>query len=328
MLLRAVESGNAPTFKALLERGELVGDCVSSFPSVTPVCTSEITTGVRPDQHLIPGMNWYHRAEGRYVEYGSSFEATRTFGLFRSLYDTVYNLNMGHLNHETPNRLRAPRRRRLPHRLHAVSDLPRPDPPRGRARGAAQGGGQRGEVPPRGVGAGRALLRRALLVAKGRLQADARPPEHPRRLLRLRRPRPGRARPLRLPPLLPARQRLRLPPRRARGDRALDRDRRRRDARAGRGPRRDGPLPRAERGDRRRRPRAERRHRSAGARDGPRRALERAAARTRRSARRRSSPSGRAGAAPGSGSCARVAAARRSPVASAAGSSATSRASS
>ncbi|MEO7197650.1 MAG: alkaline phosphatase family protein [Solirubrobacterales bacterium] len=101
MLLRTVEAGDAPTFKKLLERGELVPDCASSFPSVTPVCTSEITTGVRPDRHMIPGMNWYHRAEERYVEYGSSFEATRAFGLFRSLYDTVYNLNMGHLNHET-----------------------------------------------------------------------------------------------------------------------------------------------------------------------------------------------------------------------------------
>jgi len=101
MLLRTVAAGDAPTFKRLLERGEHVPDCVSSFPSVTPVCTSEITTGVRPDRHLIPGMNWYHRTEQRYVEYGSSFEATRAFGLFRSLYDTVYNLNMGHLNHET-----------------------------------------------------------------------------------------------------------------------------------------------------------------------------------------------------------------------------------
>ena len=102
MLLRTVEAGDAPTFKKLIDRGELVGDCVSSFPSVTPVCTSEITTGVRPDRHLIPGMNWYRRSEQRYVEYGSSFEATRAFGLFRSLYDTVYNLNMGHLNYETP----------------------------------------------------------------------------------------------------------------------------------------------------------------------------------------------------------------------------------
>jgi len=102
MLLKTVRAGEAPTFRKLIDRGELVGDCVSSFPSVTPVCTSEITTGERPDRHLIPGMNWYHRTERRYVEYGSSFEATRAFGLFRSLYDTVYNLNMGHLNFETP----------------------------------------------------------------------------------------------------------------------------------------------------------------------------------------------------------------------------------
>ncbi|MFN8111914.1 MAG: alkaline phosphatase family protein [Solirubrobacterales bacterium] len=102
MLLQTIAAGDAPTFKKLVDRGELVGDCVSSFPSVTPVCTSEISTGERPDRHLIPGMNWYRRSEQRYVEYGSSFEATRAFGLFRALYDTVYNLNMGHLNYETP----------------------------------------------------------------------------------------------------------------------------------------------------------------------------------------------------------------------------------
>ena len=100
MLRRASAEGLAPTFSALLERGELIEDCVSAFPSVTPVCCSEIVTGEAADRHWISGMNWYHRAEGRYVEYGSSFEATRTFGLFRSLYDTVYNMNMSHLSHE------------------------------------------------------------------------------------------------------------------------------------------------------------------------------------------------------------------------------------
>ena len=99
-LQRAVAGGVAPTFASLLERGTLVEDCVASFPSVTPVCTSEITTGEGPDRHWISGMNWYHRAERRYVEYGSSFEATRAFGLFRSLYDTVYNMNLAHLSDE------------------------------------------------------------------------------------------------------------------------------------------------------------------------------------------------------------------------------------
>jgi type I phosphodiesterase/nucleotide pyrophosphatase len=100
MLLHAVAEDLAPNFAALLERGTLIGDCVSAFPSVTPVACSDIATGVGPDRHHISGMNWYHRTEHRYVEYGSSLEATRAFGLFRTLYDTVYNLNMAHLSHE------------------------------------------------------------------------------------------------------------------------------------------------------------------------------------------------------------------------------------
>jgi hypothetical protein len=46
-------------------------------------------------------MNWYHRGEGRYVEYGTSFGASRTFGIRRSLIDTVYNMNGEHLSVDT-----------------------------------------------------------------------------------------------------------------------------------------------------------------------------------------------------------------------------------
>ena len=100
MLERAVEEGRAPTFGALLERGVLVGDCVSSFPSVTPVACAEMVTGVAADRHWISGMNWFHRLERRYVEYGSSLEATRAVGVFRALYDLVYNMNLAHLSPE------------------------------------------------------------------------------------------------------------------------------------------------------------------------------------------------------------------------------------
>jgi predicted AlkP superfamily pyrophosphatase or phosphodiesterase len=100
MLERAVAEGRAPTFGALIERGVLIPDCVSSFPSVTPVASAEIATGVAADRHWISGMNWYHRLERRYVEYGSSFEASRAFGVFRALYDLVYNMNLGHLSPE------------------------------------------------------------------------------------------------------------------------------------------------------------------------------------------------------------------------------------
>jgi predicted AlkP superfamily pyrophosphatase or phosphodiesterase len=98
MLERAIEHGRAPVLEALMRRGTYVRDCVSSFPSVTPVAAASIATGLGPADHHIPAMNWYHRGEERYVEYGSSFEASRAFGVVRSLQDTVYNMNMAHLN--------------------------------------------------------------------------------------------------------------------------------------------------------------------------------------------------------------------------------------
>ncbi len=83
-----------------MENGTYVDDCVSTFPSITPVAASAIATGLGPADHLVPSMNWYHRGEERYVEYGSSFAATRAFGIFRSLTDTVYNMNLAHLTQE------------------------------------------------------------------------------------------------------------------------------------------------------------------------------------------------------------------------------------
>jgi hypothetical protein len=97
MLDLAIEEGRAPALSALRDRGTYIRDCLSTFPSVTPVASAAIATGCGPGEHHIPSMNWYHRGEERYIEYGSSFLATRAFGVVRSLYDTVYNMNMAHL---------------------------------------------------------------------------------------------------------------------------------------------------------------------------------------------------------------------------------------
>ena len=99
-LERAVAAGRAPTLAGLMERGLWVGDCISAFPSLTPVAAATIATGAGPDRHGIPSTNWYSRGEERYVEYGSSFGSSQAFGFVRQLYDTVYNLNMAHLNRE------------------------------------------------------------------------------------------------------------------------------------------------------------------------------------------------------------------------------------
>ena len=100
MLERAIALGRAPALAQVLERGSYVDDCVAAFPSVTPVCAATITTGVGPDRHWIPSMNWYDREEQRYVEYGSSFSASRQFGVLRSLTDTIYRMNAEHLSPE------------------------------------------------------------------------------------------------------------------------------------------------------------------------------------------------------------------------------------
>ncbi len=100
MLERAIAAGRAPAMATVRDRGVYVDDCVAAFPSVTPVCAATITTGVGPDEHGIPSMNWYHRDEARYVEYGSSFSASRQFGVLRSLTDTVYRMNSEHLSHD------------------------------------------------------------------------------------------------------------------------------------------------------------------------------------------------------------------------------------
>ena len=68
------------------------------------MCAASIATGVGPDEHEIPSMNWYHRGEGRYVEYGTSFKASQTFGFKRSLTDTIYNMNLEHLSRERARR--------------------------------------------------------------------------------------------------------------------------------------------------------------------------------------------------------------------------------
>ena len=102
MLERAVAEGRAPLFGEILRRGTTCSDCVSVFPSVTPAAAASITTGTLPDAHGVPSISWYHRGEGRYVDYGSSSATVRTFGVLRTITDTVYNMNFDHLSRRTP----------------------------------------------------------------------------------------------------------------------------------------------------------------------------------------------------------------------------------
>ena len=98
LLDRALEAGRAPTIAALIDAGSRTDACVSTFPSLTPVCLSAIVTGEHPVGSRIPGMTWYHRGEGRFVEYGSSFAATLAEGTRQMVDDILVNLNLLHLS--------------------------------------------------------------------------------------------------------------------------------------------------------------------------------------------------------------------------------------
>jgi hypothetical protein len=95
----AVDSRRTPALAYLAEHGAY-GRAVSTFPSLTPVCLSSLATGAHPDVHRIPHLVWYHRAERRIVEYGSSFAALRAAGTRRSIRDAIFNMNEEHLSRD------------------------------------------------------------------------------------------------------------------------------------------------------------------------------------------------------------------------------------
>jgi predicted AlkP superfamily pyrophosphatase or phosphodiesterase len=95
----AVERRTAPTLAALHDSGTY-SRAVSTFPSLTPVCLATLATGAHPDVHGIPHLVWYHRGEGRLVEYGSSFGAMRAAGARRTIRDAIVEMNAVHLSGE------------------------------------------------------------------------------------------------------------------------------------------------------------------------------------------------------------------------------------
>jgi predicted AlkP superfamily pyrophosphatase or phosphodiesterase len=97
MFETAVGERSVPTLAALAEAGAY-RRAVTTFPSLTPVCLTSIATGAHPDVHHIPHLVWWHRREGRIVEYGSSFGAIRAAGTRRAIRDTIVGMNRDHLS--------------------------------------------------------------------------------------------------------------------------------------------------------------------------------------------------------------------------------------
>ena len=185
MLERAIATGRAPTLQLLMERGHYVDDCVAAFPSVTPVCAASIATGTGPGEHEIPA---------------DELVAPRRGALHRVRHELRRQPRLRHppvahrhdLQHEPRAPLqarrdgvRAPRRRRRPHRRHDLPDVPRALPARavGRHRALAA---RPHRVRDADDGPARALLRRHVRVAQDALPLPARPAGRARPALGLR----------------------------------------------------------------------------------------------------------------------------------------------
>ena len=186
MLERAVATGRAPTLQLLMERGHYVDECVAAFPSVTPVCAASIATGTGP---------------GRARHPGDELVAPRRGALHRVRHELRRQPRVRHppvahrhdLQHEPRAPLeerrdgvRAPRRRRHPHRRHDLPDVPRPPPARAVGGHGALAPGPHG-VRAADDGPARALLRRPVRLAQDVLPLAARPAGRARPALGLRR---------------------------------------------------------------------------------------------------------------------------------------------
>jgi len=98
---RVLSEGNARALKFLANNGKLRSDVVSSFPTMTPVATSSIMTGVGPDKHLVPGFIWYNEELRRIVDYGGTWQSILKLGPERVLRNILLKLNGEHLNPRT-----------------------------------------------------------------------------------------------------------------------------------------------------------------------------------------------------------------------------------
>ncbi|HEX3015790.1 MAG TPA: alkaline phosphatase family protein [Desulfobacteria bacterium] len=101
-LEQCLELGSAPAMGFLAKNGYYHHDCVSSFPTMTPVATSSIVTGTWPDKHLVPGFIWYNTKSKWFVNYGATWQAIFKMGPEQIIRNLLKNLNGEHLNSKIP----------------------------------------------------------------------------------------------------------------------------------------------------------------------------------------------------------------------------------
>lgn len=95
---QACGSGRAPALNFIRESGSYVRDSIAIFPTITPAATASLVTGAVPARHGIPGMCWYDREEGRFVNYGQSPRSAIIEGESEVIRNWLGSLNAQHLS--------------------------------------------------------------------------------------------------------------------------------------------------------------------------------------------------------------------------------------
>ncbi|AVQ98203.1 hypothetical protein OBCHQ24_03900 [Oceanobacillus iheyensis] len=94
----AVQTGRAPALKFLMENGTYFPEMVSSYPTMSVTIDSSLLTGTYPDQHRIPGLNWFDTNKRQFVNYGTGVRETFRIGMRKSIHNMLYRLNNEHMS--------------------------------------------------------------------------------------------------------------------------------------------------------------------------------------------------------------------------------------
>lgn len=97
-LANCFRENSVPALAFLKEKGFHRDDCISVFPTMTPVAASSIVTGRFPDFHQVPGFIWFDRIEKRFINYGATLSAVLKMGVYQVIQDLIFNLNNKQLN--------------------------------------------------------------------------------------------------------------------------------------------------------------------------------------------------------------------------------------
>lgn len=89
----ALEAGQLPNLKRLIDAGAMHPECIAVFPSITPAATGSLATGCYPCEHGILGMHWYNHEDDDVTYLGTDIWPMLNEGVGNYVLDFQRELN-------------------------------------------------------------------------------------------------------------------------------------------------------------------------------------------------------------------------------------------